>query len=234
MINTVLLEEPHSTCHLLYANRDDTSIIFKDEFEKLQARFPKRLTVSHILSKPRWTSSFNYWQSGRIDQTVIAKFISEHPPYAQDTQYYLCAPNALLSIIQSGLQSIDVPSDRIHFETFGGKLVTAVAKKDYGNGISVDSSAKGVSGTVTVKLNGETHTVQTKENETLLDNMLANDVDAPYSCQSGVCGTCKCKLADGAVAMRTNMALDDEEIKQGYVLSCQTVCQTNNVQIEIG
>lgn len=236
MINTVLLKEPHSTCHLLYANQNDTTTIFKDEFEQLQAQFPKRLTVSHIFSKPKesWLGNdFKYWKKGRIDQAVIADFINEHPPYAQDTQYYMCAPNALLSIIQSSLQNIDVPSDRIHFETFGGAIKHNAVAQTFDNGISIDPSAQGLASTLTVSLNGQSHEVSVEKDQTLLDAMLASGIDAPYSCESGVCGTCKCELTDGLVAMKANVALDYDEINKGSILTCQALSQTDKVGISV-
>lgn len=224
MINTVLLEEPHSTCHLLYANHNDTTTIFKDELKQLQAQFPKRLTVSHVFSQPKksWLGNdFNYWKKGRIDQDVIAEFIREHPPYAQDTQYYMCAPNVLLSVIQSGLQSIDVPSDRIHYETFGGDVT------------KFNDSIIGVQATLSVILSGQQHEVAVDSNETLLAAMRNAGVDAPFSCQSGVCGACKANISEGEVAMKARMALEDKDIAKGDILTCQALCQTERVSISI-
>lgn len=240
MINTLLIAEPYSKCHLLYANHNDNTIIFKDECEQLQTKYPKRLTVSHILSKPRWTSAFKYWKSGYIDAQVITEFIQAHPPYAQDTQYYLCAPNALLDILQTSLQAIDVPQSRIHFETFGKpvnkggviKQTVGSANEDFNNGISIDAFAEGIESDLQVTLNNKTHHIAVNENQTLLDAMLAADVNAPYSCQAGVCGSCKVRLTEGEVVMRTNVALDDTAIAKGYVLSCQSVCKSAQVQLK--
>lgn len=220
MINSVLVAEPHSRCYLLYANRDDKHIIFKDELAELQATYPTRLVVSHVLSSPRWMSAFKYWQSGRLDSQKIAQFIHENPPYAQDAQYYICAPNELLSLIRGALQGVDVPTHRIHFETFGGSVADT-------------SPIEGVYADLSANVYGQTHALTVQDNETLLEAMLnAGLHNVPYSCQSGVCGSCKAQLKQGQVAMKNRAALSDEDIQNGAVLTCQALCQTNAVSIE--
>lgn len=219
MINAVLTAEPHSTCYLLYANRNDSSIIYRNELAELQKAYPQQLVIAHVLSSPRWTSAFKYWQSGRLDNTKIADFIRENPPIAQDCQYYICAPDALLTLIRSALQAIDVPSNRIHFETFGGA-------------ITPDLPIEGVYADLSLNLYGQTHELNVQENETVLEAILNAGIHGvPYGCQSGVCGSCKAQLTGGKVAMKNRSALSDEDIANGEVLTCQAVCQSETVGI---
>lgn len=222
MLNTVLAAEPNSVCHLLFANRDDTSIIFKDELVWLQKESQGTLTVDHVLSKPRWTSSFDYWSDGKIDNALLEKFISEHPPYAQDAQYYICGPGSMNQDIKSALMGLDVPAERIHFESFGGDTS------------EVDDSITGVAATLSVNISGEQHEVVVAADQTLLDAMRKAGVNAPFSCQSGVCGACKAHISEGEVAMKARMALEDEDIAKGDILTCQALCQTKRVEIRVG
>lgn len=220
MINTVLAAEPHSVCHLLFANKDDTSIIFKDEFTTLNSNH-KSLSVSHVLSKTRWTSSFNYWKDGKLDAALLETFMSEHPPYAQDVQYYICGPGSMNADMKRALMSLDVPADRIHFESFGGDAA------------EVDDSITGVPATLSVNIKGSQHEVAVAADQTLLDAMRSAGVDAPFSCQSGVCGACKAHISNGEVAMKARMALEDDDIAKGDILTCQALCQTEQVTIQI-
>lgn len=219
MINTVLAAEPHSMCHLLYANRNDQTVIFKDELSWLVDKGDGGLSVSHVLSKPRWTSNFSYWSDGKINTDMIERFLSEHPPYAQDAQYYICGPGSMNGDIKQALMSLDVPAERIHFESFGGYVELNHAP------------IQGISATLSVRLNGQEHRVPVAESQTLLEAMRQAGLDAPFSCQSGVCGTCQTTLTEGQVAMNARMALEDDDIAQGKILTCQAWCQTKQVGV---
>lgn len=221
MINSVLSAEPHSVCHLLFANRNDTHIIFKKELERLQAESHRALTVCHVLSKPRWTSNFDYWAAGKIDSTLLEQFISEYPPYAQDTHYYICGPGNMNQTIKRDLMGLDVPAERIHCEGFGADIDVT------------DDSISGVPATLVVDFSSEQRTVAVAADQTLLDALRIAGVNAPYSCQSGVCGACKAQLLEGSVAMRARMALDDADITKGAILTCQALCNTGRVGIRI-
>lgn len=219
MINSVLVAEPNSICHLLYANRNDQTIIFKDELDWLDKQAKDSLTVAHILSKPRWTSSFEYWKDGKINAEMIEKFIQENPPYAQDAQYYICGPGNMNIDIKSALKSLDVPDERIHFESFGQ------------SGVETDGVIKGVDAALSAKLDGNSYSIEVTESQTLLEAMRTQGLTPPYSCQSGVCGTCTATLISGDVSMKSRTALSDKDIEQGQILTCQAVCQSSKVEI---
>lgn len=219
MINSVLVAEPNSICHLLYANRNDQSIIFKDELSWLDEQAKGGLTVAHILSKPRWISSFEYWKEGKINAEMIETFIQENPPYAQDAHYYICGPGNMNLDIKNALKSLDVPDERIHFESFGQSIV------------ETDSAIKGVYAALSAKLKGKRYTIEVTENQTLLEAMREQGLTPPYSCQSGVCGACTATLVSGDVSMKSRAALNDKDIELGKILTCQALCQSSEVDI---
>ncbi|WP_282151963.1 2Fe-2S iron-sulfur cluster-binding protein [Ruegeria atlantica] len=218
MLQSVLLAEPWSVAHLAYGNANADSILFKEEFVAYQQAFSERLTVHHLLSKPSMWSSFAYWRRGVIDKDAIEALITENPPYAQNAQYYICGPGGMNKAVKDALMSLDVPANRIHMESYGGAQET-------------DDSIKGVDAVVDITLNGQRQSVQMASGQTILQAAQQAGLEPPYSCQSGVCGACRCQVKKGSVHMRARTALDDNEIAKGAVLSCQAVATTDKLAV---
>lgn len=219
MINTVLTAEPHSVAHLIYGNKNAKSIIFHNELDALTNAYSKRFTVRHVLSSPSMWTWFSPWRSGRLDAAAIAAAIEETPPIAQDVQYWICGPGEMNTSTRLALQGLDVPATRIHMESFGGAA-------------TIDTSIQGVAATASIAVNGSKHTVPVAAGQTVLEAALGAGLRPNYSCQSGVCGSCKARLKQGKVHMRAQMALDDQDVAKGEILTCQSVPQTDTLQIE--
>lgn len=219
MIRSVLSSEPHSVAHLIYGNVNARAIIFHNDLAWLEDEFAGRLTVRHILSAPGLLSSFPYWRRGRIDAAAIARFIEEHPPYAQDAQYYICGPGGMNAAVRAALTDLDVPDNRIHAES-------------YGTLEPPDDSVAGVAVEATVWLNGKELRVEAPAGQTVLNAVRAAGGSPPYSCESGVCGACRARLHSGSVHMRTCMALSDAEVARGAILTCQALPTTPHINVE--
>ncbi len=220
MIRSVLAAEPHSVARLAYGNVNADSVIFREELARLEEESQGRLTVRHILSSPSWLSSFQDWRRGRIDARCVADFISEHPPYAQDAQYYLCGPGEMNAAVRGALMAIDVPDTRIHMENY-----LPVAPPD--------DSVEGVAAEATVRLKGTTLSITVSAGETVLNAVrAATATPPPYSCESGVCGACRAQLRRGKVHLRARMALTDAEISRGAILTCQALPITRQLTVE--
>lgn len=218
MINAVLEHEPHSVAHLIYGNHDASSILLLDELEALAAAHPGGFTLRHVLSAPSVRGRFTPWRRGRVDADAIADAIAETPPIAQDVQYWICGPGSMNGDVKSALMALDVPANRVHMESFGGDT-------------ALDTSVEGIAATVRVTLNGTTHDLPVAPGQTLLDAARAAGLTPPFSCQSGVCGACRAGLTEGKVHMRARMALEDDEIAGGEVLTCQSVALTHRLGI---
>lgn len=91
---------------------------------------------------------------------------------------------------------------------------------------TVSSDAAGAA-TATITLDGKTVTVPVNPGETLLESARRAGLTPPYSCEAGNCGTCIATVAEGVVKMRVNEVLDEGEIEEGLVLTCQGVPQTD-------
>ncbi len=218
MIGSVLRAEPNSVAHLLYGNKNGDTIIFRDRLSVLETEADGRLTVSHVLSAPSLWSAIDYWRRGKIDAKAVKAFIDAHPPYAQDTQYYICGPGGMNPAVSSALMDLDVPVGRIHTESYGGE-------------VEQDTSVEGIAAKASVKLTGRTIPVQIGAGQTVLEAARAAGGDPPFSCLSGVCGACRARLLDGEVHLRSRMALSDEDIAAGAILACQAVARTPSLSI---
>lgn len=218
MIKTILAEEPHSLAHLVFGNTEASCILFKDELKQMQAEFPQRFTVRHVLSRLALLSWFSPWRTGQVGADAVEAAIRETPPVAQDAQYWICGPGSMNADVRASLRNLDVPDSRIHSESFGGDTES-------------DLSVEGVAATAQIKLNGASYDVPVAAGQTILEAARSAGLNPPFSCQSGVCGACMARLTDGTVHMRNHMALDDCDIAKGLILACQSVATKKNIAL---
>lgn len=221
ILKTVLSTEPNSYVYMLYGNQHQNSVMFLDEIEKLYEAYPERFFLVHCLSRPKGMFSKKNeieFRKGRADSEAIKWFLNEYQPYAQDCEYYICGPAPMIESAVQTLKSIDVPENRIFIERFSAG--------------EEDNSQQGVAASLTAMLEGEKIAVQIEAGQTVLRSLLDEGYNPPYSCEGGVCSTCVCKLKKGKVHMKNNVALSDDEVKDGYILSCQSLPLTAEIEID--
>lgn len=221
ILKSILQTEKHSFVNMMYANRSQETIMFQAELEQLQAEFPDRFILIHYLSKPKtsWMQKEKLvFEKGRVDADAIRAFMNQYPPYAQNVEYYICGPEKMKDNIVQSLQNIDVPQNRIFVESFGSGEAKAVT------GIVENAN-------LTALLNGEKIHTQIKQGKTILRSLLDNGNNPPYSCEGGVCSSCMCKIIQGKVAMRKNLALTEDEVANGYILSCQSLPLSEKIEV---
>ncbi|BDD09331.1 phenylacetic acid degradation protein [Fulvitalea axinellae] len=223
ILRSALHQSKTNTINLFYGNKDQDSIIFEKELEKLRLNHLDRLKVCHTLSSPKVWSSWKQWEGkkGRIDAKSLEAFINEHPPIAQSTEYFVCGPEAMNLCVRDTLLSLGVPSEQIKIEMFGhsdsnlDKTVTPVDNAE-----------------LEASLDGKTIKTEVKSGNTILRSLLDSGADVPYSCESGVCGTCTATLVNGKTEMKSCFALTEEEIKNGAILTCQAYPVSEKVKID--
>lgn len=236
MIKTILEEEPKSSAYLLYGNRTEDDIIFKTQLDELERLYKDQLHVVYTLSKPKvekksglggFFSKGNItWKGnkGRIDETKIKAFLNDFPTKSGKNEFFICGPGNFISFIEQTLQVIGHDKSQIKKEFFS----TPDSENNKG------SSGSAISGEIKLKvtLDGETFDLAHDNEKTLLETLIEAGKNPPYSCTAGACSTCVAKVKDGKVGMDTCFALDDDEIEDGYILSCQARAETNEVVIE--
>ncbi len=225
MLKTHLAKEPKSTFKLFYLNRTVKSIIFKEEIEQLRNQYFGRLEVFYFLTKEfRDIELFN----GRFTKEKLVTIFDKLVDVSDLDECFLCGPEEMIFLAKEELIKAGMPSENIHFELFFTGLAKEIEKKT--NKIEIQ---KKDDVDVTIIDGGkEFHFGMTKNDDNILDAALVAGADLPFACKGGVCATCKCKVIEGKVAMKINYALEEEEVSQNYVLSCQSVPLTEKVKLD--
>jgi ring-1,2-phenylacetyl-CoA epoxidase subunit PaaE len=225
IIKTVLAREPHASFTLVYANRQISTIMFREELEDLKNQHLGRFSIIHVLEGEAQDIDLF---TGRIDgDKVKALFTHWIDAHSFDTAF-VCGPEPMMLAIAAALREHGLNDAQIKFELFasgqpGRAKVKAVSRTAFVPGTGVEA---------TVTLDGTTRSfIMPREGESVLDAALAANMDAPYSCKAGVCSTCRCKVLEGEVEMAVNHALEDYEVRAGYALSCQAFPLTDRLVV---
>jgi 3-ketosteroid 9alpha-monooxygenase subunit B len=185
---------------LLYANRERDAVIFASELESLALRHGDRLTVSHHLDADR----------GLVHAGTIAEFVEG----VDDPEFYICGPGPFMDVVEQSLHAQGVDPGRISIERFTPAEWMLVSEP---------SPAVTAATRVTVELDGHTNTADYRPGTTILQTARQMGLSPPFSCESGSCATCMAMLVEGNATMHVNNALTDDEVAQGWVLTCQAV-----------
>jgi ring-1,2-phenylacetyl-CoA epoxidase subunit PaaE len=225
IIKTVLQEEPKSSFTLVYGNKEFQSIIFREEIEALKNKYLQRLQVVHVLSRERLESEINY---GRIDGEKCDALCKMLLSIEKTDKAFICGPEAMIHSVKDYLLEHGMDKSTVKFELFTSSA--PVGKKVE---VQSESADDGDLSEVTIKVDDRTFDLKLgSEGFTILDAALSKGADLPYACKGGVCCTCKCKVIEGEVSMDVNYALEDEEVADGYVLSCQAHPTSKKVVID--
>lgn len=215
ILKTVLAEEPKSRFTLVYVNRQVASIMFRAELEDLKNRYLGRLQVIHILKSDAQEAELF---TGRLDREKLDQLFSAIiRPQAIDVAF-LCGPHGMMETVRAGLVDHGVSADRIKQELFKSDQPGRLPQRSHVIGEELTEEAP----VMTLTLDGTTREIRMAPGETILQAAHRHDIDAPYSCCAGVCSTCRGRVLDGEVDMAANHALEDDEIRDGYVLTCQS------------
>lgn len=233
---SVLETEPKSVVTLWYGNRSEDSVIFKQQFADLQQTYGDRLTVRHCLSKP---SSDWKGATGRLDTDRIYSWLSDL--FMKDEHrkvYYLCGPNGLMDAAEAAMEKHAVNFFDVNREYYSAPLAT---DDELANAATADVEDDGtIEGyerkqqSVTVRLNGEEHVLTVSADKYILDAAIAANLDPPYACQSGICTTCRAHLNEGVVALSESEGLSEDELREGFVLTCRCIPLTEGVVVDFG
>lgn len=225
IIKTTLQTEPHSSFTLVYGNKSRSSIVFFEELEGLKNKYLQRFNFINILSRERTDATINFGKINTDKLNELSKLID----YNSMDESFICGPEAMIFCVKDFLEAKGVDKKKIHFELFTtpGQKKSVVRSQE-------PESESGPKSTITVKLDGRSFDfdLSLTSDVSILDAALQEGADLPFACKGGVCCTCKAKLLDGEVSMDVHWGLEDEEVEQGYILTCQSHPKTEKVVVD--
>jgi ring-1,2-phenylacetyl-CoA epoxidase subunit PaaE len=225
MIKTHLQLEPESRFVLFYLNKTARSIIFKEQIEALKNKFLGRFQVFYFLDVEKRDIDL---LTGRFSAEKLQDINRYLLPFSQVDELFICGPEPMIFMLRDALIDLGMKKNHIHFELFISGL-SAEARQQAAQ--AVEQKIEGTH--VTIIDGGKDFTfVMGDQYDTILDGALAAGADLPFACKGGVCSTCKCKILEGSVQMKINYALEDYELAQNFVLSCQAVPTSEKVVVD--
>ena len=227
ILKTVLGREPQSRFTLLYGNRSLRSTMFKEELEDLKNRFLARLQLHYVFSDEHSDSPLH---QGVLDADRVADFLRGVVRADTVDHAFVCGPYQMNDQAETALLAAGLAPEKVHIERFGVAPGDAAAAA--GAVMHHAETRDPPLARVTIRRDGLSHTVDFRQGDpSILDVATAGGLDLPYSCTSGVCGTCRARLLCGEVRMDRNFALEKADIEAGFILACQAHPLTEQVEI---
>ncbi len=215
MLQSTLKQSPESEFVLVYGNKSKADAMFIAELQDLKSTYGNRFHLIEVYSR---TQELNA-KFGRIEKPIVNYVLKNMYKEVDFDAYFLCGPEEMIQNASATIQENDVAKEKIHFELFYSSATEEVELKE---GMTA----------INVTVDDETFSFNMQQNEIVLDAVLAQDIDAPYSCQGGICSSCVAKVTNGKAIMKKNQILTDEEVEEGLILTCQAVPVTSEISID--
>ncbi|WP_405247617.1 2Fe-2S iron-sulfur cluster-binding protein [Cellulophaga sp. Asnod2-G02] len=214
---TVLKSHLNSTFVLVYGNQNADEVMFSKELEALKKQYANRFFVQHVFSRVNQEGAL----FGRIEGSTVNYIVKNKFKDTSFDAFYLCGPEEMIDLVSETLQAANIAKDKIHFELFtASETVDTMAE-------SLDGATK-----VEVVVDDETFSFSMDKKMLVLDAVLKENIDAPYSCQGGVCSSCIARVTEGKAEMVKNQILTDGEIAEGLILTCQAHPLTATLKVD--
>lgn len=217
ILKTLLEEEPESRFVLVYGNRNTGETMFLKDITTLIAGYPERLTVYFTYSRAEEDNAL----FGRIEHATVNYVLKNKQKNTVFDAFYLCGPEEMVQTVSETLKENTIAEEKIHFELF----TSSSEEKELDENLDGQTRIK-------IIVDDEEFEFTMPQSEKVLDAALKHDIDAPYSCQGGVCSSCLARVTEGEVKMVKNQILTDGEIAEGLVLTCQSHPVTPTLTID--
>ncbi|MFD1616199.1 2Fe-2S iron-sulfur cluster-binding protein [Gelatiniphilus marinus] len=208
IIKCALEEEIHSKVILVYGNKSTQETMFLKELLDLQHVYKDRFSIQFLFSQADEPDAM----FGRIEKSTVNFVMKNKYKHIDVDAYYLCGPEAMIHTVKDVLTEHETPKDRIHFELFKAAKPAEVFN---------DNAVPDGKTHITVIVDDEETTFEMSQKQTVLEAALDEDLDAPYSCQGGICSSCIARITEGEATMRQNNILTESEVAEGLILTCQ-------------
>lgn len=209
IIKCALEEEVHSKVILVYGNKTTKDTMFLNELLELQHEYKERFSIQFVFSQQDEADAI----FGRIEKSTVNYVMKNEHKHVEVDAFYLCGPEAMIHTVKDVLTDHDIDENRIHFELFKAAKPAEIKEDD-------DIVTSGKTKT-TIIVDDEETTFEMSQKQTVLEAALDEDIDAPYSCQGGICSSCLARIKEGEATMRQNNILTENEVAEGLILTCQ-------------
>jgi ring-1,2-phenylacetyl-CoA epoxidase subunit PaaE len=205
IIKSILENEKNSKVVLIFGNKTVDDTIFYQEIIDLEKQFQDRFHYHLVFSQSKTDTSY----FGRIEQSILYNVLKNKHQNIDFKATYICGPEVMIQHISEALINDGIDKNTIHYELFTSENTNIPVA-------NLDGTT-----TITVKLDNDEKTFSMNKKTIVLDAVLKSGLDAPYSCQGGVCSSCMARIVEGTATMAKNNILSDSEIAEGLVLTCQ-------------
>ncbi|MFV9549522.1 2Fe-2S iron-sulfur cluster-binding protein [Algibacter sp. PT7-4] len=219
IVKCALEEEVYSKVILVYGNKTTKDTMFLNELLELQHEYKDRFSIQFVFSQQDEDDAI----FGRIEKSTVNYVIKNKHKHVVVDAFYLCGPEAMIHTVKDVLTEHNIEENLIHFELF--KAAKPAEVKDAA--ITASGNTK-----ITVTVDDETTTFEMSKKQTILEAALDEDLDAPYSCQGGICSSCLARITEGEATMRQNNILTESEVAEGLILTCQAHPTTPSIAID--
>ena len=215
---TLLEDEPFSNFILVYGNKRLSDAMFANVLLELKATYSNRFHVHFIYSQAQETDAL----FGRIEKSIVNLILKNKYKGITINSFYICGPEAMIHTVKDVLLANKVKEEQIFFELFTVSVDASTHTPNLGDGHSK----------VKVIVDDEEFEFEMSQDVAILDAALKQDIDAPYSCQGGICSSCIARITEGEAIMRQNNILTDNEVAEGLVLTCQAHPATDTIVVD--
>ena len=210
ILQSVLISEPKSTFVLVYGNKTPEETIFHDHLHQLQLKYVGRFFIHYVYSQAKVEGEL----FGRIEKSTVNFVLNSKHKELEFDKFYLCGPEAMINTVSSVLKEKNIKESAIKFELFS--TPASGNNPNYPAEQSLEGHTK-----ITVLVDDEETTFEMSQKQSILEAALKQGIDAPYSCQGGICSSCLARITSGTAVMKKNAILTDDEIADGLILTCQ-------------
>ena len=217
ILKSGLKNEPKSSFVLVYGNKTPEGTIFHQELHDLQLQYVGRLFVHYVFSQAKDENAL----FGRIEKSAVNFVLKNKHKELEFDKFYLCGPEEMINIVSDVLKEQNVKDSAVKFELFASSSAENNIEK------SLSGHSK-----ITIMVDDEETTFEMSQKQTVLDAALKQGIDAPYSCQGGICSSCLARVTSGTAEMTKNSILTDKEIESGLILTCQAHPTSESIYID--
>lgn len=218
IIKSVLEEESESKVVLVYGNKTTKDTMFLNELLELQHQYSDRFSIKFVFSQAKEEDAI----FGRIEKSTVNLIVKNEYKHLTIDAFYLCGPEGMIHTVKDVLTEHNIDDNTIYYELFKAAKPTEIKEEPVTSGKTK----------ITIIVDDEETTFEMSQKQSILEAALDNDIDAPYSCQGGICSSCIAKLTEGKATMRQNNILTDSELNEGLILTCQAHPDTPTIVVD--